>query len=260
MKGKIFKDNWLELKPYEKFKVTDSYYLKICNDVKKAITTNRSSLLLCTFLDENDIDYLACFLTSYLEDLVSETNIWNSFVKAHQRLYKKKLPFYNTDGYYDEEINQQDISFLIWYFLNTVVQEGKFIAPFSDFIVDTAEKVMIVFEKAWEYAPENPYLKPFYSIDEDEEDFYIARNLIDTILYKTYLFHPDTFLKLREQALEILEDHVDNENIVALLNENRDSTLHKIHTRLLGLTGKEWAAEILGDNHKLSKEFLNISQ
>ncbi|MCK4663070.1 MAG: DUF3843 family protein [Bacteroidales bacterium] len=259
MKKRIYIKEWLELKPYEKQTVTDSYYLKLCNTVKHAITTNKQLFVLQMYLEKKDIDYLACFLTSYFEDIISKTNIWNAFVITHQRLYKKQLPFYILDEYYEEEINPQDISFLIWYYLNTV-QEEKFIAPFNDFIVETAEKVMDVFDEAWDYAPENEYLKSFYQIAENETDFYISRNLIDTILFKSYLFYPDTLLKLREQELKIIENSGDEENIMMFLNDNRDNTLHKNSTRLLSLKGKEWAAEILGNKHPLSSDFLNMSQ
>ena len=34
MDKKIVTKDWLELKPYEKQTITDSYYLKICNDFK----------------------------------------------------------------------------------------------------------------------------------------------------------------------------------------------------------------------------------
>lgn len=258
MEKRIYIKDWLELKPYEKQTQTDSYYLKICNDVKKVITTNKQSFVLQMYLNNEDIKILSCFLTSYLEDIISETNIWNSFVKIHQRLYKKQVPFYNLDEYYEEEINLQDISFLIWYFLNTV-QEEKFISPFNDFIIEIAEKVIEVFDKTWEYALENEYLQSFYQIDENEDDFYVARNLIDTILFKTYLFYPDTLLKLRKQEFEIIEDDKDDENIMMFLNENRDRTLHKTHTRLLSLKGKEWSSEILENNHLLYNDFLTIS-
>jgi len=259
MANRIYLKEWLELKPYEKQNITDIYYLKICNDVKYALTTNKQSFVLQLYLNKMDINYLACFLTSYLEDLISETNIWNSFVRTHQQLYKKKLPFYILDEYYDEEINNQDISFLIWYFLNTI-QEEKFIAPHNDFIVETAKKVMEVFDEAWENAPENEYIKTFYQINKNEKDFYIARNLIDTILFKTYLFHPDTLIKLKIKELEIIEDNMDEENIMMFLDENRDNTLHKSHTRLLSLKGKEWASKILGNNHPLSESYLDISK
>lgn len=202
---------------------------------------------------------MVCFLTSYFEDLISETNIWNSFVTYHTELYNKPLPFYNLDEYYTEEINPQDISFLIWYFMNTL-QRDTFIVPFNDFIIETAHKVMNVFDSAWDYAPENELLKTAYSLDEDETDFYIARNLIDTILFKTYLFYPDSLLDLKDQEIDIVEDSNDEENLLNYLNENRDYALHNVHTRLLGLKGKEWASGMLEVDHPLKNDFLNISR
>lgn len=259
MNKRIFIKNWLELKPYKKQTVTDSYYLKICNVVKKVITTNKQSFVLQRFLDNEDVNLLSCFLTSYFEDLISETNIWNSFVRIHQRLYNKQLPFYTLDEYYEEEINLQDISFLIWYFLNTV-QEENFISPFNDFIVYTAEKIIDIFDKEWEFAPENEYLKSFYQIDQKQSDYYIARDLIDAVLFKTYLFYPDTSFKLQEQEIEITENNSELDEIVMFLNENRDRMLHTAHTRLLALKGNEWVSEILDPNHLLNKDFQTISE
>jgi hypothetical protein len=256
---KIYIKQWLELKPYDKQTKTDSYYLKICNAVKKAIVSNKQSFVLQQYLNVEEIDVLSCFLTSYLEDLISETNIWNSFVRQHKELYNKELPFYELTEYYEEEINLQDVRFLIWYFTNTV-QQDKFIAPFNDFTVETAEKIMEVFEEAWEYAPGNKILKTFYDIQKNETDFYIARNLIDTILFKTYLFYPDVLFDLKNTELEILEENTDKENLIHYLNENRDFTIHSAHTRLLSLKGKEWAAKIVGKHHPLSSDFPNMSQ
>lgn len=120
MNKRIYIKDWLLLKPYNSQTTTDSYYLKLSNDVKQAITTNKQSFVLQRYLSKENINHLACFLTSYFEDIISETNIWNSFIRVHKRLYKKQLPFYDVDEYYEEEINAQDVSFLIWYFLNTI--------------------------------------------------------------------------------------------------------------------------------------------
>ncbi len=143
--------------------------------------------------------------------------------------------------------------------MNTI-QEEKFIAPFNDFIIETAEKVMAVFDKAWDYAPENEHLKQFYEIAENETDFYEARAINDIVLFQSYLFYPDTNRIIKEKELEIIENPDAKENIRIFLNDNRDDTLHKSHTRLLSLTGKEWGSEIIGDNHLLKKDFLNISE
>lgn len=259
IKEKIYIKRWLDLKPYESQTSTDGYYLKLCNDVKKSIITNKHSFALQIYLDNDEIDILACFLTSYFEDLISETNIWNTFINVHKKFYGKFLPFYKIDEYYEQEINLPDICFLIWYFMNTV-QKEKFIAPFNDFIIETSDKVMNVFENVWEYAPENELLKTFYSIDENETDFYVARNLIGNILFKSYLFYPDSLLDLRDSEIEIIEECENDEHLLTFLNENHDHKLHHTYTRLLGLKGQEWVAEILGKNHNLSQYFPIISK
>jgi len=259
MNKRIYLQQWLDFKPYQSQTATDGYYLKLSNEIKHVIATNTQSLVLQKYLQPQKMDMLACFLSSYFEDIISETNLWNSFVKKHQQLYNKQLPFYFLEEYYEDEINLQDVSFLIWYFMNTI-QEEKFIAPFNHFIIETAEKVMTIFEKAWDYAPENEYLKQFYLIDENETDFYEARGLTDIILFQSYLFYPDTTQNIREKELEIIENPEAKENIQMFLNDNRDDTLHISHTRLLSLKGKEWAAEIIGDKHPLKKDFLDISQ
>ncbi|MCU4176583.1 DUF3843 family protein [Carboxylicivirga sp. N1Y90] len=259
LKEQIYINRWLDLKPYDSPCSTDGYYLELCNLVKKTMITNKQSFMLQNHLDKDEIDVMACFLTSYFEDLISGTRIWDTFIKVHKRSYKKVLPFYEIDEYYEQEINLPDIYFLIWYFMNTV-QQDKFISPFMEYIIEISETVMDVFENAWEYAPENEYLKAFYSIDEKETDFYLARNLIDNVLFKSYLFYPDTLLDLRDGEMEMIEESKNDENLINFLNDNRDHKLYNTYTRLLGLKGQEWVAEILGDGHSLSKHYRKISK
>ncbi len=195
--------SWLDLKPYKKQTKTDRYYLGICNEVKNTITKNKHYSILQEYLNHDELDVLSCFLTSYFEDLISETNIWNSFVSLHKKMYNKPLPFDIVGDYYEKEVNSHDLSFLIWYFLNTS-QNEIFVSPFNGFINSIAEDVMPIFDDAWEYAPENNYLKSFYQINENEEDYYVVRKLIDTILFKTHLFYPDTLFRFEKAQDEII--------------------------------------------------------
>lgn len=257
-KDKIYIDKWLELKPYESQTLTDSYYLKLCNKVKQALLSGKETVVLYRYLGQEEINQLACFLTSWFEDLISDTNIWNSFVRQHKHLYKKQLPFYPVTEYYEEEINPQDISFLIWYFMNTV-QDDKFISPYNEFIDLCSEKVFSVFDEAWEYAPENKVLQSAYKVSADA-DYYEARTLTDTLLFKSYLFYPDTFLCLLNSETEIIEENGMDENLILYLNENRETRLQNSGTRLLALMGKEWAAEIVGKEHRLHNAYNSMSE
>ena len=258
MKERIYIKEWLELKPYETQTITDGYYLKLSNEIKEKLISNHYNIL-SVYFDAKYINILSCFIASYFEDIISETNIWTSFVELHQDFYNKKLPFYDTKNYYDNEINKQDIKFLFWYFFNTA-QTDKFINSDNYFFSEMASDIIEILDKAYEYAPDNKVLKEYYKIDKTESDFYVARNLIDTILFKTYLFYPDTLLDLHDNEDKLIEDNKDKENLIHYLKENRDTELHKSHTRLLSLTGKEWASKIIGKEHPLSTDFLNISK
>jgi hypothetical protein len=256
MKKRIYIKEWLAIKPYDRKVSTDTYYLKLCNEVKDILIDHDEFALS---LGNEIINFLSCFLVSYFEDIISGTNIWNTFVKKHTEMYGKKLPFYPAHEYYENEINEADVTFLIWYYLDTIKKEA-FINPYAKFIADAAKDVMSLFDQHYEYAPENEVLMSYYMIDKNETDYYEVRNIINNILFNTYLFHTDTNFRLIESEKDIIESDPNNENLIAYLNENMDTFVHGRCTRLLGMKGKEWAAEILGKSHPLFDDLNNISK
>lgn len=257
-KKRIYIEQWLDLKPYDKHTSTDNYYLKISNDIKIALADKKHTDEVFESLDNNQLNILACFLASYLEDLVSETNIWNSFIKAHKELYGVVLPYYDVSDYFEGEINIQDVRFLIWYYISSVVED---VLPFPlvNYISTIANDVMTILEREWEYAPENELLKTYYIIDTNEEDFYEVRNLIDRILFKTYLFYPDTYRELALNEFKIIEESQGDPSVITYLQESRDYMLHTARTSLLSFSGKKWTSLIIGEKHSLSKYLLELS-
>lgn len=260
MKSKIYIKDWLLFKPYHDQSKTDFYYLQLSNKVRNIFENQIIGYHLLKYLEIAELKELSCFLTSYFEDVISGTNIWNSFVRVHKRLYNKSLPFFNLEDYTGDEINVQDVSFLIWYYINAV-QEDKFISPYAEFIPKIAEDVMDVFDEAWEFAPENEHLKAHYELDKSEVDYYYARKFIDRVLFDTYLFFDAKILLAKSELKLINDEKFENEpeRLLALLNNNRDSHTHSTHTSLLALKGKEWAAEILGDAHPRSSDIIEMS-
>lgn len=259
MKNRIYIQDWLKFKPYNNHSITDNYYLKLSNDIKNTMINRPEFLNIQSNLKEEEVNNLFCFLVSYFEDIISDTKLWSSFVSIHKRLYKKELPFFELDDYYEDEINNQDIRFLIWYFINTT-QKDKFILPFNSFITDVADIIYDIFDNAWDDSPVNSHLKTFYQIDSSVYDYYDARKLMDIVLFQSYLFYFDTSAEIRETETEIIQKGNNKEHLLSILRENRDTNLHNLHSRLLALNSKEWTSAIIKDNKSLSDDILNISQ
>ncbi len=258
-KEKLYAKDWLILKPYDGQSPSDFYYLKICNKVKDILVAGGFPEENFSSEIEDKTNLLSCFLTSYFEDIISDTNIWNSFVRLHKKLYGKYLPFYDTDNYFEEEVNFEDVAFLIWYFLS-LVEEDMIIYPYTKNLFEVAGEITDLFDDEWDDAPLNRNLQNAYLLDEDEKDYYLVRNFIQTILFRTYLFLPDTGFQLDRIILDIHKGHSKDKNLTMFIDDAVDNSTHNARTRLLSLSGKEWAAEILGPNHPLKEDLLDMSK
>ena len=178
-------DDWLKFHPYEKPVVSDYFYLRVCNEVHDVLHSvdDKSKPM-----NEVEVKELSCMLTTWFEDLISETRIYQAFIEQHYKLYNKYLPFYSSDDYYPGEINMQDVQFLIWYFLSEKRLGQILISPESNVIEYFGFRIFEVFDKYWETAPENPSMKAFLQIPLSETDFYAIRFKIDWLVLNSYLF------------------------------------------------------------------------
>ena len=265
MKNRIQTEDWLLLKPYDTVQPTDNYYVNISNKVKQALV--RANFPVIRRLGKKGQNEFACFLASYFEDVISQAGIWKAFNRIHFRHYQKELPFYpatkQKDDYYKGEVNFQDVAFLAWYYVNLNL-DRSFMSPYSESFMHIALKVMPIFEEEFEYAPENPNLKPCYAIDPDETDFYKVRRMVSTVLFETWLFHVDAHPILVRGEKEVVEKYMMQEkqnqiNIHTLVRENTDRVAHTHRTRLMRMKGKEWLATIIGEQHPVSRGLLNMS-
>lgn len=265
-KGKIYIDHWLNFKPYTNETNVDLYYLKLCNKVYQNISSESYFALLMLTEDDNIIKELCCFLVCYFEDVISETNFWMSFKEKHNELYNKPLPFYEVDkSYINEEINHQDIAFLIWYYINCMI-EDRFTSPYNSFITDIANTTLKILDDAYEYAPENEKLKLEYNFNPKSDSvLYEARDFTKKILLDSYLFYPDTkyrYLIDLEETMDGFNDYNENSayKLDATLREHEEAYSYQEKTKLLALTGKEWASLILGKDHPYHSSFNTLSK
>ena len=73
---------------------TDADYVRIA----KAVFDRLRYVSFCAERSDEEMKRMAIKLTLYFEDMVSEIGLWHSFVRKHQQLYGKPLPFYHVEN------------------------------------------------------------------------------------------------------------------------------------------------------------------
>lgn len=263
-KDKIYIQQWLEFHPYEKPLKSDYYYLELCNKVDEVLQIVEHSLFKDN-IEQNRKD-LACVLICWFEDLVSDFGLWNAFTRKHHEMYGKYIPFYETDDYFDGEINPQDISFLIWHFLSVNYYDDFIYSPSTKFNEYASLAIYDIFDEEWDDAPVNTKLQDLKNMPADT-DFYTIRDTIGWIILDSYLFYKygrDNELNKKEALDDLLEDErlkheLDENYIMGILYGIQDDAINNTITHLLALKGKDWLAMVLGDTHPLYSPLLEMS-
>lgn len=186
---------------------SDTYYVRLANKIRDYIRFAGLTGLLTDIEQHN----LAKLITYYFEDVISDVGIWRAFVTAHKEMYGKYLPFYDVDEsqYYTDEINREDIRFLIWMGIQQY-QEGTFINPENPGLVQLADTLYALLDKEFENAPINTELVEQMYNPKWFEDFYLMKDWCAQIYRSAYLLqdeqewdHED---EVEEEFSKVLED------------------------------------------------------
>ncbi len=108
---KIYMQLWLNAHGRTKVAGTDEWYLDFANQLL--------SLVAESYLFKKETarsqQLVALMVTLYLEDCVADGGNWRQFIHWHRKSYGRYLPFYAlTEEYLPDEINSEDVSFLLW--------------------------------------------------------------------------------------------------------------------------------------------------
>lgn len=108
---KIYMKTWLDFHGRAKMVHSDQWYLEFANSLLPLID---ESYLYKEERGESQ-QTVAVMLALYLEDSVSDSGNWRQFIRWHKRSYGRYLPFYPlTEDYFADEVNKEDIAFLLW--------------------------------------------------------------------------------------------------------------------------------------------------
>lgn len=152
MKNQILMKSWLKFHGCTKIFSTDGWYLDFANRLFPII--NESSFFRGD-LAENK--HIAVVLTAYLEDCVScNSRGWIHFTEMYHKRYGTYLPFYElSDHYLVDEINVEDIRFLLWSFRSGINMFGltQVENPFNEKLLQLSDQIYAFMSKHFEQAP-----------------------------------------------------------------------------------------------------------
>ena len=244
---KIYPKEWLELHPYKQTNSVDQYYVGIANEIHKRLY---SSTIADAFEEEENIRYTSLCLAAWFEDDISQTGIWQAFTAECRKRYGAYLPFYPIKGdYFPDEINLEDIRFLLWHHIQYLCRGISAINPENPGIEQTAQEIYGLLAEEYETAPENERMQEFlYHSAMGEEDFFRYREILDWFHYQCY-FNIENVAQCRDEAERLLDDEeITPEMAETLIYATRTSLTFKGRRNLLSLTSPEWLA-LIGKAH-----------
>ena len=244
---KIYPKKWLELHPYKQTNSVDQYYVGIANEIHKRLY---SSTIADAFEEEENIRYTSLCLAAWFEDVISQTGIWQAFTAECRKRYGAYLPFYPIKGdYFPDEINLEDIRFLLWHHIQYLCRGISAINPENPGIEQTAQEIYGLLAEEYETAPENERMQEFlYHSAMGEEDFFRYREILDWFHYQCY-FNIENVAQCRDEAERLLDDEkITPEMAETLIYATRTSLTFKARRNLLSLTSPEWLA-LIGKAH-----------
>ena len=169
---KIFPVEWLDMKPYNNSDSVDLYYVGLANKIMDFLA---KSDLDEYFKDDVILRKASLYFASWFEDICSNLGMWALVNKECNARYGSVLPFYDVSEYYEGEVNPQDISLLLWHFMQVYNEKNTLLNPENPWILKTALDLTRLLDAEYESAPENERLYDFRHNGRIGEMWWVCR-------------------------------------------------------------------------------------
>ena len=220
---------------------TDADYVRIA----KAVFDRLRYVSFCAERSDEEMKRMAIKLTLYFEDMVSEIGLWHSFVRKHQQLYGKPLPFYHVEkNYTPDEPHIEDIQFLLWDSTLDDEYSDTLVNPENEALGHAACTIYAYFMELFEDTPINDDLYDFFHEACFTDNFYEVRQVLKWYFFDCYLtsgrFQESTF----DEALDYQMDLCRGNRQVAQ-SAAEASIAFRYQVGPLALKPQEWLAALL---------------
>ncbi len=244
---------WLKYKPYERVSRYDQYYIKLAREISSFFWGIHEYGY--DWGREQDYD-LAVILASYFEDIANEIGIWEEVVKLGLEKTEQEFPLFDDIGYKLGQLNWQDIALIVWGYIS--IHSSKLISPDIPYLEPMANAICELFEHELEFAPQTDFYEEYLVID-DESDFEELKTKLTWLSLDSWVFGPDLFPKLKEEAIKTRETEDFNEWTFSFdaLNLLTNYTLHT-PSAWWGLLPREVFARVIDASDSYLEELTDL--
>jgi len=248
---KIVQKDWIQLHPLKLHSTTDFYYIQLSNKIFTLLLKDKTVNEFPTSLKRQ----FALTATAYFEDVISKIGLWSAIRKIHFEKHGKYIPFIDTtDEYQLDEINLEDVQFLIWtIFQRDVLEcdELRFINIENPLLRYVSLIVYGVLDAEYETAPENETLYNAVHSANLATDYFLFREFLKWLHYDSYLSEEYPENEVRNE----IEDLKKTKN-QEYFYENKDALKYTlVHSLIftspcspMAILSSKWLAEIVSDS------------
>ena len=239
MKRTIVGKDFIKWHPHIKDDSTNISYARFANQLIKIIEGHIADK------SPEKIVEIACTIALYMEDIVGELGIWQSFITLHKQLYGRYLPFFevNEETYFINEPNIEDIQFLVWKTLSA--DPTHIVHPVNPYIDELSKDLFDYCEEHFELLPINETLQNYLQQGDFMDDFASMRSTLQWLTLHCYLtdsLHTkEQFEALRDQYTKTF--YSDDAKLGKYMAECTLAFSQKVGP--LALTPCEWLTKIL---------------
>lgn len=178
----IYMKRWLEANGRKRALPGDTWYLNFANEVLPLVAASP------LFQDHaaGKAAQTALDTALYFQDAIAQTGGWKAFTARYRMLYGQPLPFYACNGYIDDEINRDDVCFLLWKNLTGLHPSFHFQPPHEVSLLTLAGQLYDRMDSLFEEAPINEI--------PSTETWVMDLGLLDTVTTPLPEVTPDSLL------------------------------------------------------------------
>ena len=156
---------WLSLHGRLRMENTDFWYVEFANKLWLLLEKSPFHNLL----SHAEWTRALLFIALYFEDCIADSGNWRQFMRWHKRHYGRYVPFYSLkDDYVPDEVNFEDVAFLLWTFLSSNKECTTHVSnPYDVELMSCAAFIYALIYDAFEEAPISASIAEEWLVDSN---------------------------------------------------------------------------------------------